>query len=283
MSEVPDDTRQWRGDVTLIGGSAEGLLARVSEVWHSRGVLGFLVWRDLKVKYRQTLLGVLWAVLQPVLMMTLFGIFFGRLAKMPSDGVPYPLFAFAGLLPWTFVANAVTDSGNSLVTNPDLITKVYLPRICIPLAAVIAGLVDFAIGLGVLGVLMMWFGQGVSFRVFALLPLAVLMTMVAMGVGTWMSALNVKYRDVRYALPFLIQLWLFATPVIYPTTLVPARWRPVLLINPLAGIVDGFRSALLGTPFDGHAIIASIIGTVVLLAMALWYFVRVEQSFADVV
>ena len=268
---------------TTISADDAGALTRVAELWGSRDVLGFLVWRDLKIRYRQTMLGVLWAVLQPVLMMALFGVFFGRLAKIPSNGAPYPLFAFLGLLPWTFIANTVSESGNSLVSNPDLITKVYVPRIFIPLAAVVAGLVDFGIAMTVLVALLLWYGIGLSGHVAALIPLVALMAMISVAIGSGMAALNVKYRDVRYALPFFIQLWLFATPVIYPSTLVPSRWRFLQLLNPVVGVVEGFRAAVLGSAFDTTAIAASVGVTAVLLLVSLRYFAYVEQSFADVI
>ena len=219
----------------------------VRELWRYRELLYFLTWRDIQVRYKQTVLGAAWAILQPLATMLMFWLFFGNLAHMPSDDIPYPLFAFAGLLPWMFFANAVTNSGNSLVGSANLVTKVYFPRMIIPGAAVLAGLVDFAIAFVVLGVLMVCYGRVPGWHAVWLLPyLVLLLAFLATGVGMWLSALNVKYRDIRYVLPFLIQLWMFATPIIYPASIVPLKWRWVLAINPVTGIVEGFRAALFG-------------------------------------
>lgn len=254
------------------------------ELWAARELLGFLVWRDVKVRYKQTALGVAWAVLQPLLAMIIFSIFFGRLAKMPSDGIPYPVFAYCGLLPWQLFAHALTESGNSLVTNERLITKVYFPRVVIPLAAVLAGVVDFVIAF------MLLLGMMVAFHVVpgtavVTLPCFMLLAVVtALAAGLWLSALNVRYRDVRYTIPFLTQFWLFATPVVYPSSLVPEAWRPLLGLNPMAGVVEGFRWALLGTPEAPWALLAvSAIVSVALLLGGLVYFRRVERLFADVI
>lgn len=210
--------------VIRIGSGPEPLLGRFREFWQYRELLYFLAWRDVKVRYRQTLLGVAWAVLQPLLTMLLVTIFFGKLAGMPSDGIPYALFAYAGLLPWTFFANAVTNSGESLVANPGLIGKVYLPRVFVPSAAAVASLVDFAVAFGLLIGLLAYYRVAIAPSILLLPPLVVLTALFALAVGLWAAAVNVKYRDVRYALPFTIQLWLFASPVIYPSTLVPAPW-----------------------------------------------------------
>jgi lipopolysaccharide transport system permease protein len=246
-------------------------------------LLVFLAWRDVQVRYRQTLLGVAWAGLQPLLLMLMFTLFFGKLAGIPSEGAPYGLFAFVGVLPWTFFSNAVTESGNSLVANPDLITKVYFPRVLVPAAAIVASLVDFAIGFVLLIGFMAYYAVGVTSAVLMLPLLTILLAVLALAVGMWMAALNVRYRDVRYALPFAIQLWLFASPVIYPSTLVPAEWRPLLLLNPLTGIIEGYRSSLLNRPFDWIAICASMTLTLLALLYALHYFRRVEKSFADII
>jgi lipopolysaccharide transport system permease protein len=255
----------------------------LGEIWSYRELLMFLGWRDIKVRYKQTLLGAAWAVLQPLFLMLMFTFFFGRLAGMPSDGIPYPLFAYAALLPWTFVSNAVLSSGNSLVGSSHLVTKVYFPRLIIPGATVLAGLLDYVIAAALLFVLMGWWGVPFGWRLFGLVPLALLATLLALAVGLWMSALNVKYRDVRYALPFLIQLWLFATPIIYPASLVPEKWRWILLLNPLAGVVEGHRAVLLGRSVDGALISASVLVTALLLAGATVVFRRMEKSFADVI
>ncbi len=253
------------------------------ELWAYRELLFFLAWRDVKVRYKQTALGVAWAVLQPLLAMAVFTLVFGRLAKVPSDGIPYPLFSYAALLPWTFFANAVTTSGTSIVGSAQLITKVYFPRLIIPGAAVAATLVDFGIALLLLAVLMIGYGAGVGPGVLLIPPLVLLTLILALGVGAWTAAMTVRYRDFRHALPFTMQLWLFATPVIYPTSLVPPAWRPLLLLNPLTGIIEGYRSALFGRPLDG----ASLgVATVISLG-ALWLgartFRRMERTFADII
>jgi lipopolysaccharide transport system permease protein len=269
--------------VISIGATPPPLTKRLRELWRYRELLFFLAWRDIKVRYRQTVLGILWAMLQPILMMLLFAVVFGRLGRMPSEGVPYALFAYVGLLPWTFFSNAVTESGNSLVANPDLITKVYLPRVLVPAATIVASMVDFAIGFVLLIGLMAYYGVGVTSAVLMLPLLTILLAVLALAVGMWLAALNVRYRDVRHALPFAIQLWLLASPVIYPSTLVPPEWRPLLLLNPLTGIIEGYRSSLLDRPFDWVAICASMTLTLLALLYALHYFRRVDKSFADII
>jgi lipopolysaccharide transport system permease protein len=253
------------------------------ELWAYRELLFFLTLRDVQIRYKQTALGVAWAVLQPLCTMILFTLLFGRLAGFPSDGVPYPLFAFAALLPWTFFSNAVTNSGNSLVSSAHLITKVYFPRLIIPGAAVGAALVDLAIGFALLVPLMGWYGVAFKASLLALPVFVALVGLLALGVGLWASALNVKYRDVRHALPFLIQLWMYSSPIIYPLSMVPLRWRWVLVLNPLTGIIVGFRSALFGRPFDWLSIAASTVVTLAVLASALVVFRRMEKTFADIV
>jgi len=256
----------------------------LAEVWQYRELLFFLSWRDIKVRYKQTALGVAWAVLQPVFTMAVFSIFFGRLAGIPSAGVPYPIFAFCGLLPWQLFAYSLTESSNSLVANKELITKVYFPRLVIPVSAVFAGLVDFLISFAVL-IGLIWYYQIVPTRAIWTLPLFVLLAVsVALGVGLWLSALNVRYRDVRYTLTFLTQIWLIATPIAYPSTLVPEQWRALYGINPMAGVVEGFRWALLnaGTP-PGPLLIVSVLVTVIIFVSGLYYFRRMERIFADTV
>jgi lipopolysaccharide transport system permease protein len=255
----------------------------LGDLWAYRELLYFLVWRDVKVRYRQTLLGAAWAVIQPLFTMLIFTLFFGKLAGLPSDGVPYAVFAFAGLLPWTYFSNAVTSSGNSLVGSANLITKVYFPRMIIPAAAVLAGLVDFAVALVIMAALMLYFGVAVSWSILIFPPLVVLTALLAAGVGMLMSALNVKYRDVRYALPFLIQLWMFASPVIYPSSLLPEKWRWVLALNPLTGIIEGFRASLFGLSLDRVSLLMSAAVTLLLLVVSAYVFRRMEKSFADVV
>jgi lipopolysaccharide transport system permease protein len=246
-------------------------------------LLYFLTWRDIKVRYKQTVLGVAWSVLQPVVSMVLFTLFFGNLARMPSDGIPYPIFAYAGLLPWTFVSNAVCGAGDSLVGSAALVTKVYFPRLMIPCAAVCAALVDFAIAAMVLFGMMGWYGMGPHWGMLMLPPLALTAALLAAAVGMWMSALNVKYRDVRYALPFLIQTWMFATPIIYPASIVPQKWRLLLVFNPLTGVIEGFRSALFGRAFHWSELVAAASITLFGLVYSAFAFRRMEGELADVV
>jgi len=257
---------------------------RVGEIWAYRELLYFLVWRDVKIRYKQTALGAAWAIIQPFLTMVVFSIFFGRLAKIPSDGIPYPLFAFAALVPWTFFANGLNQASNSLVGSAALVKKVYFPRLVIPLASVLSGVVDFVLALTVLVGMMAYYGFVPSARI-AFLPLFFLLAlMAALAVGLWLSALNVEFRDVRYTLPFLTQLWLFVTPIAYPSSLLSEPWRTLYGLNPMAGVVEGFRWSLLqsgGRP-DGM-IIASSIATVLLLIGGAFYFRRMERTFADVI
>ena len=254
------------------------------EIWNYRELLYFLVWRDVKVRYKQTALGAAWAVIQPVMTMVVFSIFFGRLAKVPSDGIPYPVFAFTALLPWQLFAFALTESSNSLVSSQNLITKVYFPRLVVPIASVLAGLVDFGIAFIVLLGMLFFYGI-VPTAAVALLPLFVLLAVVtALSVGIWLSTLNVKYRDVRYTIPFLTQLWMFATPVAYPSSLVPEKWRALYGLNPMAGVVEAFRWALLGkSGSPGPLLWVSVAAVLLLLVGGLFYFRRTEATFADVV
>lgn len=253
------------------------------EVWAYRELLFFLTWRDVKVRYKQTVLGVGWAILQPLFMMLIFTIFFGRIAGVDSAGIPYPLFALAGLVPWTFFANAITASGNSLVGSAHLITKVYFPRLIVPAAAILAGLVDFLLAFILLCLLMVYYRVSLTTHVL-LLPVLILLTaLFSLGVGTWMSALNVKYRDVRFALPFVIQLWLFVSSVILPSTSVPQKWRWLLMLNPMSGIIEGYRASLFGLPFDWPALGVASVLTILVLIYAIYAFGRVERSFADII
>jgi lipopolysaccharide transport system permease protein len=253
------------------------------DVWAHRDLFYFLVWRDVKVRYKQTALGVTWAVLQPLLTMVVFTLIFGRLAGVPSDGEPYPIFVYAGLLPWNFFNQAVTNSSNSLVGSAALITKVYFPRLVIPSAAVGAGLVDFTISAVILFVMMFYYGVAIGVGILMLIPLALLTTLFAAGVGMWMSALNVKYRDIRYALPFVLQIWMYVTPIIYPVTFIPARWRWLLALNPLSGLIEGFRSAIFGRPFDWRGIAISAAMTAGALTYSAFAFRRMEREFADII
>jgi lipopolysaccharide transport system permease protein len=257
---------------------------RLRELWASRELLAFLVWRDVKVRYKQTALGAAWAVLQPLMTMVVFSIFFGRLAKMPSDGVPYPLFSFAALVPWTFFAGGLTQSANSLVSSANLIKKVYFPRLIVPAATVLAEGVDFAIAFVVLLGLMTFYGLMPTTNVIFLPGFVLLAVTTSLGVGLWLSALNVEYRDIRYMVPFVTQFWLFATPIAYPSSLLSEPWRTIYGLNPMVGVVDGFRWALLGAarpPLGMLGMSAAV--SVALLFSGACYFRRMERSFADVV
>lgn len=257
---------------------------RLGELWEYRDLLYFLVWRDIKVRYKQTALGALWAIIQPLFTMVVFSLFFGRLAKVPSDGLPYPIFAFCALLPWQLFAFALNESSNSLVANERLVTKVYFPRLAIPTAGVLAGLVDFSIAFVVLLGMMLFYGI-VPTAAILLLPVFVLFAVAtALAVGLWLSALNVRYRDVRYTIPFLTQFWLFITPIAYPSSLIPPEWRALYGLNPMAGVVEGFRWALLGIDTGvGPTIIVSASVVALLLVGGVAYFRRMEKTFADVV
>jgi lipopolysaccharide transport system permease protein len=256
---------------------------KLHELWVYRELLYFLTWRDVKVRYKQTLLGAAWAILQPLLAMVVFTIFFGHLAKLPSEGLPYALFSFSGLVLWTFFGNGLTLSSNSLVASSNLITKIYFPRLVIPLGAVLAGAVDFVLALVVLGGLMIAYGVAPDLTIFAMPLFLLLAFCTVLAVGLWLSALNVKYRDVRYVVPFLVQLWLFATPIAYPSTLLDEPWRTVYGLNPMVGAIDGFRWSLLGTRSPGWSAVVSACSAVVMLLAGLYYFRRMEKVFADIV
>jgi lipopolysaccharide transport system permease protein len=266
--------------LVVIRSRSSNLSFNLQELWSHRELLYFLAWRDVKVRYKQTVLGALWAVLQPLVLMLIFNFVFGKLAGIKSDGVPYALFAYAGLVPWTFFANAVTNSGNSLVNSTNLITKVYFPRMLIPLASVFAGLVDLAVAFTLLAFLMFYYRVGLHLQITMLPVLICLTTLLAIGVGMWMSALNVRYRDIRHALPFLVQIWMFSSPVIYP---VPVQWRWLLALNPMTGIIQGFRAALFGMPFDYPLLSLSATITLLILLAATVSFRRMEKGFADVI
>jgi len=257
---------------------------RLRELWEYRELLYFLVWRDIKVRYKQTALGAAWAIIQPLFSMIIFSLFFGKLAKMPSDGIPYPIFAYAGLVPWTFFANGLSQSANSLVDSANLIRKIYFPRLTIPIANVLAGLVDFALAFSVLLGMMMWYRIYPTERLLWL-PLFLFLALVtALAVGLWLSVLNVEYRDVRYTVPFITQFWMFATPIVYPSSLLKEPWRTIYGLNPMVGVVEGFRWALLGTKTaPGPAIAVSAGAALLLLVGGAFYFRRMEKTFADVV
>ncbi len=254
------------------------------ELWEYRELLYFLTWRDIKVRYKQTVLGAAWAIIQPLFMMLVFSLFFGKLARVPSDGIPYPIFSFCALLPWQLFAHALTESSNSLVANERLITKVYFPRLVVPIAAVLGGLVDFVVAFFILVGLMLYYHIVPGWAILTLPGFILLAIMTALGVGLWLSALNVQYRDVRYTINFLIQFWLFATPVAYPSSIVPPAWRPLYGLNPMAGVVEGFRWALLEkSEPPGAMLVVSIAVVILILIGGLYYFRRMEQQFADVV
>jgi lipopolysaccharide transport system permease protein len=253
------------------------------DLWTYRELLYFLAWRDVKVRYKQTLLGAAWAILQPLLTMVVFTVLFGRLAHMPTDGEPYPLFCYAALLPWNFFVTAMGNSSNSLVANNNLLTKVYFPRLVIPAAAVSASLVDLAIAAAVLIVMMPFFGVGFHWTLLMLMPLVVIATLFTAAAGAWSAAMNVKYRDVRYALPFAIQILMFLTPIIYPVSFVPARWRWALALNPMSGIVQGFRDAVFGRAPRWPALTLAFAMTLGLAIVATVIFRQMEREFADII
>jgi lipopolysaccharide transport system permease protein len=253
-------------------------------LWKYRELLYFLVWRDIKVRYKQTALGASWAIIQPFGTMVVFSLFFGNLAGVPSDGVPYPIFSFAALVPWTFFAQGMTQSANSLVSSQELLRKVYFPRLVIPTAAVLAGLVDFAIAFIVLLGMMVYYGVVPTAHVVFIPPLLLLALITSLGVGLWFSALNVKYRDVAYMVPFVVQFWLFATPIAYPSSLLPEPWRVVYGLNPMVGVVEGFRWALVGTDTaPGPMLLVSVLAAVAILVGGAFYFRWTERTFADIV
>lgn len=257
---------------------------QIKEFWNYRQLLYFLTWRDIKVRYKQTMLGASWAIIQPFFSMVVFSLFFGRLAKIPSDGIPYPLFSYAALVPWTFFANGLNESTNSLVSSSNLIKKIYFPRLVIPIASVISGLVDFFLAFSVLIFMMLFYGFTPSINILYL-PLLLLLAMItSIGVGLWLTALNVQYRDIRYMVPFLIQIWMFATPIVYSSSMLQEPWKTIYGVNPMAGVIEGFRWALLKTDSaPGSILIVSIIVSLLILVSGLFYFRKMEKTFADVV
>lgn len=270
--------------VQVIAPASGWVPVQLGEVWQFRELLAFLVWREVKIRYKQTALGVAWAMLQPFFTMVVFSVFFGRIGHIPSDGLPYPVFAFSALVPWQLFAFALAESSNSVVANQRLVTKVYFPRVIMPMAAVGVGLVDFCLSLGVLLGLMAFYGVVPTSAILTLPLWTLLAVTTALAVGVWLSALNVRYRDIRYTLPFLTQVWLFATPVAYPSSLVPEGWRSIYALNPMVGVVDGFRWALLGRASAPPMTVAvSAVAMLVLLTLGLFYFRRTERTFADVI
>jgi lipopolysaccharide transport system permease protein len=271
-------------DPIVVRPSSGWVPLNLSAVWEYRELLYFLVWRDLKVRYKQTLLGVVWVVIQPAFFTLAFSIFFGRLAGIPSDGIPYPLFAFCGLIPWQLFAHGLVNAGNSLVLNERLITKVYFPRLVIPLSAILSGLVDFVFGFVVLLGLIAYYGVVPTNSLWTFPAFIAMAMAAAVGVGLWLAALNVEYRDVRYTMPFITQLWFFLTPIAYPSSLVPEKWRTLYDLNPMVGAVEGFRWALLAkNEAPGSQLVVSLVIMLALLVSGLYYFRRMEKNFADVI
>jgi lipopolysaccharide transport system permease protein len=270
--------------VITIAPSRGWVSLKLGELWACRELLYFLVWRDVKVRYKQTVLGAAWAIVQPLLTMVVFSLFFGHLAKVPSDGFPYPLFAYAALVPWTFFANGLNQGSNSLVGSANLVKKVYFPRLVIPVAAVLSGVVDLILAFGVLIAMLTYYGVLPSVNVLFLPFFVLLALLAALAVSLWLAALNVEFRDVRYTLPFLTQLWMFATPIAYPSSLLTEPWRTLYGLNPMVGVVEGFRWALLSTATrPGNVVIASALATVALLVGGAYYFRRMERTFADII
>ncbi|PYP90369.1 MAG: phosphate ABC transporter permease [Blastocatellia bacterium AA13] len=267
--------------VVVIEASRRLIPLHLPDLWAYRELLYFLMWRDIKVRYKQTVLGALWAILQPLVTMIIFAYFFGILAKLPTEGIPYPVFFYTGLTLWTFFSNAVISGANSLVGNSNLITKVYFPRLIIPSAAIGAGLVDFGIASLLLVGLLAYYHFPVTWSYLLLAPLLVLTTMFSLGIGIWLSALNVRYRDVRYALPFLIQIWMFVSPIIYPSSLVPHEWRWMMILNPLTGIIEGYRACLFNHPLQWPALGYSTAVTILIFLFACYWFRKMERNFAE--
>jgi len=279
-----EELRQAEAVPTIIIESTRRWLSlKLRDLWQYRELLYFLTWRDVKVRYKQTVIGFLWAIIQPFLKMVVFSIIFGGLAKIDSEGFPYPIFLYAGLLPWQFFASAVSRSGESVVASANLIRKVYFSRLIIPIASVGACLVDFAISFIILIILMFYYSIIPTLSTFMVLPLVLATIFTALGVGMLISALNVAYRDFRYIVPFFVQIWMFLTPVVYPTGIIPENWRWLILLNPMAGIVDAYRSAILGKPFEWGNLGISLGMAVAIFLCGLMYFRKTERYFADIV
>lgn len=270
---------------TLVIEPRKGWGFDLGELWEYRGLFGFLVWRDIKVRYAQTVLGAGWAILQPFLTMIVFTIIFGNFAGISSDGVPYPVFSLAGLVPWTYFSTAITNSSASLIANTNLITKIYFPRLVIPLSPVLAGLVDLAIAFVILAAAMLFYGVSGTMAAWVVVPLAVLIAaMTAAGVGCWLSALNLQYRDVKYVVPFLVNVWMYASPIVYPMSIIPEEYRLLVGLNPMAGVIEGFRSSLLQTTEVSWPLLGvSLVSSIVFFLTGSLYFRRTERVFADVV
>ena len=284
VQSVPKAIDQGKVPVIRIEPSVGWVSLKLGELLKYRELIYFLIWRDIKVRYKQTVLGVAWAIIQPLFTMMVFSLFFGRLAKIPSDGIPYPIFSFAALVPWTFFANGLSLASNSLVGSANLIKKVYFPRLAIPLATVLAGVVDFILAFIVLIGMMAYFGFVPTINILWLPLLFLLALITSLGVSLWFSALNVEFRDVRYIMPFLTQFWLFSTPIAYPSSLLSEPWRTLYGLNPMVGVVEGFRWALLGTKTaPGTIVFVSALAALALLISGALYFRRMEKTFSDVV
>ena len=284
MASKPPATSQKNLPMTVIEPSTGWVPVKISELVEYRDLFYFFTWRDLKVRYKQTILGVFWAILQPFITMVIFSLFFGRLANIPSDGLPYPIFSYTALVPWTFFANGVTQASNSLVQNANMIKKIYFPRLIMPISAVIGGLLDFVLAFLVLLGMMIFYRIYPTVNVVWLPVFLLLAIITSIGVSLWLSAMNVLFRDIRYIVPFLMQVWLFLTPIAYPSSLIPANLQPLYGLNPMAGVVEGFRWALLGTDtFPGPLLLVSFLVAVIFLITGIYYFRRMEKSFADII
>ncbi len=283
MTELKDEKYFGHDHVTVIEPLKGWRMLDWRELWAYRELLWVLTARDVKVRYKQTVLGAAWAVLRPLTTMLIFSVVFGRLAKMPSDGIPYPIFVYAALLPWTFFAAAITTSGQSLVGSSHLVSKVYFPRLIIPLSSIGAGLVDLLVSSVILLLMMTWYKVGLSWNLLAAPLLMAAVVFTALGIGTLLSALTVAYRDFTHITPFMVQIWMYLTPVIFPVSLVPERWQWLLYLNPMTGVVEGFRSVFLGRPFDLTGMGMSLSISVLLFVLGVAYFERVERRFADVI
>lgn len=270
-------------NITVIEPPSGWMDLNLGELWAHRELVYFLVWREIKVRYKQTALGAAWAIMQPLFTMVIFSLFFGRLAKMPSDGAPYPVFVLVALVPWTFFANGMGQAANSLVNSANLVGKIYFPRLAVPIGSVLAALVDFAVAFSLVAIAIAWYRIPLTTNLLALPLLVLLVLTLALGIGFWLAALNVEYRDIRYIVPFLTQLWMFATPIAYPSSLLSEKWRMLYGLNPMVGVVEGFRWAVLGTGNPGSVLAVSAAMGLVLLVSGAYYFRRMEQGFADVI
>lgn len=281
---MPDNSTAQVKPLLLIKPRKSWQIIDFQELFHYRDLFYFLIMRDINVRYKQSVLGGLWAIIQPFFAMVVFTIFFGKLAKMPSDGIPYPIFSYTAMIAWTYFSNAVTNAGNCLITSSNLISKVYFPRLIIPISAVLSGLVDFFMAFLVLFFMMFYFQVFPGPWILILPVLIIMMILSSSGVGMFLAALNAKYRDIRYTIPFLIQVWLFASPIAYPTSIIPEQWRLFYAINPMVGVIEGFRVALLGRGvFPVEVVLISGISSLILFGIGIYYFKQTERFFADII